>query len=552
MVFSYLTRAQLFLNTVRYLKWRQIFFRIRRLFLLRHTLILESETSTRRKFGPMVSVCERDITFLAENRVRYLNYEVDISGVGIWNDDSKDKLWLYNLHYFDDLNAKNATQRVDWHCRLISRWIGENPLNHGSGWEAYPTSLRIVNWIKWDLREEKLVGLAKNSLAVQARWLRQNLEYHLLGNHLLANAKALIFAGLYFEGSEAQEWLSKGESILCEQVSEQILGDGGHFELSPMYHSIILEDLLDIVNVCRVYNHPVPDLLYEVVPKMLVWIGVMCHPDGEIPFFNDAAMGIAIRPTGLFEYAARLGFSYEDLSDSTCYLEKSGYVKLTYNTAKAVLFFDMAPIGPDYLPGHAHADTLSVELSIFGRRVLVNSGTSVYGVSKERHQQRSTALHNTVCIDGENSSEVWSGFRVARRAKVYGISLNFEEKIAVAMHDGYGRLRGKPMHRRQVRLENGALLVEDTITGRGRHEIEIIWHLHPDIDCAESDGGLRLRRSNGGAVNFADMIIEGIDNVKVEDCFWYPEFGVSISNKRIIGRVFKSLPCHIMTTLRWY
>jgi hypothetical protein len=40
---------------------------------------------------------------------------------------------------------------------------------------------------------------------MQVRFLRKRLEVHLLGNHLFANAKALVFAGLYFSGDEAEE-----------------------------------------------------------------------------------------------------------------------------------------------------------------------------------------------------------------------------------------------------------------------------------------------------------------------------------------------------------
>ena len=82
-----------------------------------------------------------------------------------------------------------------------------------------------------------------------------------------------------------------------------------------------------------------------------------------------------------------------------------------------LLVCDVAPIGPDHLPAHAHADTLSFELSFKGRRVFVNSGTSEYGLSAERQRQRGTAAHNTLVLDEENSSEVWAGFRVARRAR---------------------------------------------------------------------------------------------------------------------------------------
>src|SRR5690606_4780416 len=113
----------------------------------------------------------------------------------------------------------------------------------------------------------------------------------------------------------------------------------------------------------------------------------------------------------------------------------------------------MAPVGPDYLPGHAHADTLSFELSLFGQRVLVNSGTSCYGHGSERIRQRGTTAHNTVVVDGADSSEVWSGFRVARRARAINPEVHDHQGLeASCSHDGYHRLPGRVTHHRRWRL----------------------------------------------------------------------------------------------------
>ena len=55
---------------------------------------------------------------------------------------------------------------------------------------------------------------------------------------------------------EPELWLSKGLNIIKNELSEQILDDGGHFERSPMYHALLLEDLLDLTNLSYVYfNH---------------------------------------------------------------------------------------------------------------------------------------------------------------------------------------------------------------------------------------------------------------------------------------------------------
>ena len=180
---------------------------------------------------------QREIAQIAPNQFRFLNQERRIKS---WNDSGAPKLWLYNLHYFNCTSAD-----------LIRKWIDENPIGIGNGWESYPLSLRICNWIKWSLAGNPLEETALSSLALQTRYLSKEVEYHLLGNHLFANAKALIFAGAFFQGRLADAWLACGLRIMKAQLSEQVLEDGGHFERSPMYHSLILEDLLDLINLRR-------------------------------------------------------------------------------------------------------------------------------------------------------------------------------------------------------------------------------------------------------------------------------------------------------------
>ena len=131
------------------------------------------------------------------NKFSFLNTDGDLSEIG-WDGPQREKLWRYNQHYFDDLNAYQAELRIDYHKELLENWILENAPGVGVGWESYPTSLRIVNWIKWSLRTEKLSESAMQSLAIQLRWLSRRLEIHLMGNHLFANAKALVFGGLFF------------------------------------------------------------------------------------------------------------------------------------------------------------------------------------------------------------------------------------------------------------------------------------------------------------------------------------------------------------------
>jgi uncharacterized heparinase superfamily protein len=424
----------------------------------------------------------------------FLNCAGEVGSAADWNAAGRTKLWLYNLHYFDDLNAVGGADRTDWHRALVARWIAENPAGRGNGWEPYPLSLRIVNWIKWVLGGNEPDERMALSLAVQARALRRQIEWHLLGNHLLANAKALVFAGLFFDGEEAEDWLNTGLRIIERELPEQVLADGGHFELSPMYHSLALEDLLDLVNVSRAFPNRLPAASSEDwqqrIGPMRRWLAAMLHPDGGIAFFNDAAHGVAANPSELSSYAERLGVPpISAPGGGVTHLEASGYIRIDPGDMIAIL--DVGRIGPDYLPGHAHADTLSFELSIAGQRVFVNSGTSLYEGGPKRDFERSTEAHNSVVVDGQNSSEVWASFRVARRAYPFGLRL--EEKgddISVhCAHNGYRRLPGDVSHFREWRFSRGGLTICDRLEG-GFERAASHFHLHPRFRVVPEHGAI--------------------------------------------------------------
>jgi uncharacterized heparinase superfamily protein len=424
--------------------------------------------------------------------LRLLNESFDLDRHG-WNDPSTPKLLRYNIHYFDDLVARDAITRAGWHADLLSRWIAENPPAAGLGWDPYPVSLRIVNWIKWFLSGALVESSWVDSLAVQARWLSRRLEHHLLGNHLFANAKALMFAGVFFEGAEADQWRRTAHQLLLRELPEQILPDGGQFELTPMYHALALEDVLDLLNLLGLGmdDTRLRAALEQRVAPMFRWLSCMTHPDGTLARFNDCADGIAPANADLEAYAARLGHSAPGVARGTTFLEPSGYVRAEFGAA--TLFVDCARIGADYLPGHAHADTLSFELSLGGERVLVNGGTSRYGTGPERLRERGTAAHNTVEVAGRDSSEVWGPFRVGRRARPLDVSVS-EGRIAAA-HDGYRFLAGSPVHRREYTFGEGHLSVEDAVVP-DRHASVARYHAAPGFSFERaSESGWILRRA---------------------------------------------------------
>lgn len=504
--------------------------------------------------GTWVMPAARASSLSGEAVFCFLNETHDLDTLQGWDDTAVGKLWRYNLHYFDMLHSSDAAKHEAQHHRLLLRWMRENPPGQGSGWEPYPTSLRVINWIKWALNGTPLSQAELDSLATQVRWLSKRLEIHLLGNHLFANAKALIFAGLFFSGPEAAKWLVTGMHILASEIPEQILPDGGQFERSTMYHALALEDILDLDNVTQAFGaaldaraRGLAGSWRALAGPMHVWLLAMSHPDRRISFFNDAAFDIAVPTPELQKYASRLGHAcVPTLPDGVHHLADSGYLRIQQDQAVALL--DIGPIGPDYLPGHAHADTLSFELSLFGQRVFVNSGTSEYGLGTERLRQRGTSAHNTVCVDQQDSSEVWSGFRVARRARPTALQINpGQDAISVSCtHDGYHRLPGKNLHTRTWHISPGSLELSDTVSG-AFGQAEAHFHLHPDVRIM--DGGsqqqCQLQLPAGQLVDFG---LTG-GTLTIVESTWHPRFGQSQPTSCL---VFRFTGATLTSAVHWH
>jgi uncharacterized heparinase superfamily protein len=316
------------------------------------------------------------------------------------------------------------------------------------------------------------------------------------------------------------------------ELDEQILTDGGHYERSPMYHSMVLEDCLDLLNILQPRKEKkhkkVTERLRTVIKDMMRFLLVLTHPDGEISLFNDAAFNIESTPYDLLKYYENVtGELYPELKGSTFSFPSSGYFIIRPEKGNKMLI-DCGPIGPEYQTGHSHCDTLSIELSLNGRRVIVDSGCFGYETGKIREYNRGNAGHNTLTIDNKNQSEVWNSFRCARRARpLYGRFRNLSDKTILfeGAHDGYRRLNGSPVHHRCIRWSENSYFIKDLVEGSGIHDIETRFHIHPSISvkvnknqCIMCDGANILAQISSLKENHID-IIKG----------WYcPEFGVII------------------------
>lgn len=392
----------------------------------------------------------------------FLNIQQVFEG---WDNTSHGNLWAYNQNYFDWLGQEGMTAEEG--CRWIDRFVKDIP-SITIGLHPYPIALRVINWVKFFICHPECASRDReNSLYSQLVLLNKKLEYHIYNNHLLEDAYALYIGATYFND---ERLLKRGAKLLRKLLKYQVLPDGAHYEQSPMYHCILLDRLLDVINIAKnevKCKKEDARCFREYAERMLGHLESIVWKDGGIPLLSDSAYGIAPMPEQIFDYARRLSLEWKAIPMKEC-----GYRRLINDCMEAVV--DIGNIAAKYQPGHNHADIFSYELRVKGLPFVVDTGISTYNKDVRRQFERSTPAHNTVSVNGKDSTEVWGGFRVGSRATV---SVNCEETIdnssvIEASHNGFD----KPCKRR-FEITEDAFAIEDFYGGEGVSYI----HLAPEV-----------------------------------------------------------------------
>ena len=401
-----------------------------------------------------------------------------------WAQADAPALWRFHLHYWDwswglIAQALRADARA-WFAALWRSWRSAIMPGQGDAWHPYPAALRA--WSFCGVHRDLVAGSDAEdcfiaSLSTHAGFLRRHLETDVGGNHLIKNLKALAGLAVFFAD---EELLDQTLDQLVRQLAVQVLPDGGHFERAPAYHCQVLGDLIDVDGLIRAGGRGPGAELAEVIQRMRRWLGCVLSPDGQVPLLND---GYPVDPAliGLLQPG-------RTPDDRLLVLPDTGLVRASAGGWR--LLADVGPPCPDELPAHAHADTLSCLVHVDGTPLLVDTGTSTYAPGPVRDYERSTAAHNTVEIDGANSTEVWGAFRAARRARVGKVMARDDdgELTADSAHDGYRRLPGRPVHHRRWTLSATGLRVDDLVRGTGEHSVTVRWHLAPGSAVRLDDG----------------------------------------------------------------
>lgn len=482
----------------------QIWYRIRnRFFPVKYSSCLESPKIQQIK---LQSFPKQHTHYLKDKHFEFLNLEVVFKNNIDWNYIPLGKLWSYHLNYFDFLHQPE----MDWGTgeSLIDDFLGDISKRH-EGMEPYPISLRTINWIKFLSSHKQFPQRIVNSIYSQYKMLERKIEYHLLGNHLLENGFSILFGAVFFSDERLENLARK---ILSKELEEQILDDGAHFELSPMYHVILLQRALDSYNILAHNKHGLEDIqkqLQEKICKMSNWLYTISFKNGDIPMLNDSVSGQALDTIKVLDYARELGFLPEK-----CNLEDSGYRKFEWDNFELII--DAGKVGPSYQPGHAHSDTMSFVLQYKKEPILIDTGISTYEKNERRQFERSTEAHNTVVINGKDQTDVWGGFRVGKRAKA---KIHKEDKSSlIVSHDGYKNIGCD--HKRSWNALDNRLEIRDEILGPIKFSFAY-FHFHPSLSVKEMGNGiykignLRVEFSGYTSIEIQDYLFSaGFNNQK--------------------------------------
>ena len=576
-----LTQLGLICRTLPYLRWEQFVYRPLRLlqyrsyrslpFLTKRWTRLDQPVSDlptktlfqfRQVFETQFShwhkpaqEAEIQLDQLKRGEFRFLNQAKEIAKPD-WIVRYVSHLWNYQFHYQDYVVwlmrawAKNkdteARQRAE---ELIESWMATARIGVSDGWDAYPLSLRTVNWIyAYALaaeREADLLFMARwrTSIFQQLDFLSRHLEKHLLANHLFKNIKALVIGGLFFAHTErGQQWLAVGERSLASELAEQVLADGGHYERAPMYHAQTLGDALECYALLKAFGRTsATESMRDQLVKMARHLAALSYPDSSLALFNDSANAFETRPQPLLETVNRV--CGEKVSSLIANFPDSGYYVWQSEDEQEKMVIDAGEPSATYNTAHAHCDVLSYELWVNGAPFVVDSGVHGYGGDEFRAYCRSTRAHNTVMVDDVEQSEVWGTFRMARRAQVL--------RAEAAEDAGGWRFEGEVQgysanglrHSRSVRrFAGGEWEVQDQVSLRrvkaAGHVAKSFIHLHTAVSVTRAGNGFLCETPAGKIMiePFGDVTLELVAGVPPPQAqgWWFPEFGVALSSSVIV------------------
>ncbi|MFN8580277.1 MAG: alginate lyase family protein [Gemmatimonadaceae bacterium] len=436
----------------------------------------------------------------------------------IWEINRHQVLVTLGQAYWYSGDERFAQQALAW----MDEWMDANPPKRGINYaSSLEVAFRAISWL-WVLqllRQSPSFTLPRfaraiGHLTIAARHLDRYLSTYFSPNtHLTGEALGLFLIGSQLAPvADAARWRDRGRDILLEQLPRHVQPDGIYFEQATYYQRYTAEFYLHL------FAHVGSDAatretITPFLGALLESLESIMRPDGTIPLIGDddggrlmfldgtggddirgllAAGGVALGrgdlafgaaggradvvwlhgPRGVDAFGALSKAPPAQLSRAFMH---GGILVMRdgWSSSASVMTIDCGPHGV-YNCGHAHADALAFDLTVHGRPIFVDPGTYTYTAPlDERDRFRSTAVHNTLTVNGESSSRMNGPFSWTSIARSSIDRWHTSPRVDFfeGSHDGYERVG---IHAEVVRtivfVKDGYWIVRDRITGGRRYD----------------------------------------------------------------------------------
>ena len=446
---------------------------------------------------------------------------------------------------------------------LLTSWFDQCPYPNGVHWtSSLELAVRLLNWsFAWHL----VGGLNSQLFAdaegrrLQGRWLDAIYQHqHFIAgyfskhssanNHLLGEYMGLFVASVTWPcWSESAAWLAVGQAGFEREALLQNTDDGVNKEQAVYYQHEVMDMMLLCQRIGSANSCSFSSAFMARLEKLAEFVAAVMDDHGHMPMIGDSDDAQMVRlsfeaewspyrsllascavlfgradfkhKAGLFDDKNRWLFGTQGLAQwdalpdgsaapARLTFPQGGYYLLgnQWGTPQEVrLVADAAPLGYLSIAAHGHADALAFTLSYGGEELLIDPGTYAYHTQKVwRDHFRSTAAHNTVCVDGLDQSEIGGNFMWMRKANArlleHAPSSSGMQSWS-AEHDGYARLADPVIHRRDVTFDpvSTEITVIDTLTCKGRHEIAVCWQWAEHLSVVQQ-GDCILAHGRGATV----------------------------------------------------
>ena len=392
--------------------------------------------------------------------------------------------------------ASNAEQHADYIVKSLDSWLHANPYLYGVHWTS---SLELAERVlSWALLYPRIANHVASDQDFRGRWLasiylhltriaRKLSLYSSANNHLIGELVGLFVGSSCFNfWPECSVWRKLARKLLEREIRLQVGEDGVDREQAMSYHLFTMELFLLAFAIGRNTGCPFSAGFARRLRGMAGFLDTVATSSGDLPWYGDSddargfvlsegesALEVTTQLAGLLfaepqwlrfrntaTEAARalvpdlvpiLDHSVQAPATPRDLFPDAGLACVRTNDERVRLLMDFGPLGFTSTAAHGHADALSLWLSIDDEYFLVDAGTYAYHSHPEwRTFFRSTAAHNTACVDGRNQSEMAGRFLWSSKAnaRMLRFEKNSEQVTIEAEHDGYKRLDEPVIHRR--------------------------------------------------------------------------------------------------------